>query len=149
MTMTGIVKFTMQLNNYSHVHILIATHTIKSSLFHCVSGCTIGICGCCNTGKSGLAWISWSCAEQIYWRNANGHCVTEVIIKNVIVMSNVACVDDPACNKPANYAIWGPCELFHVVSTGGHISIEFPIVKVVIHARGWGKSYKVLGKTTR
>ena len=29
-----------------------------------------------------LAWISRSCAEQIYWRNARGHCV---IIKYVIL----------------------------------------------------------------
>ena len=34
------------------------------------------------SGKSRLAWISRACAEQLYWRNARGHCV---IIKNVIL----------------------------------------------------------------
>ena len=24
--------------------------------------------------NSRLTWISWSCAEQIYWRNMRGHC---------------------------------------------------------------------------
>mgnify|MGYP002804065951 CR=1 FL=1 len=42
---------------------------------------TIGIRGCRNSGKSRLAWISRSCAEQTYWRNNRGHCVT---IKYVI-----------------------------------------------------------------
>ena len=34
------------------------------------------------SNKSRLAWISRSCAEQLYWRNARGPCV---IIKNVIL----------------------------------------------------------------
>mgnify|MGYP002803393871 CR=1 FL=1 len=52
---------------------------------------TIGIRGCRYLGKSRLAWISRSCAEQIYWRNARGHCV--------IMHFNVSCVDEPACNQ--------------------------------------------------
>ena len=50
MIATGNIKVTMQLNNYSHVHIQIATYTIKSGLFPCVSGKQQG------KKRSTLAW---------------------------------------------------------------------------------------------
>ena len=81
----------------------------------------IRIHGCRNSARS--------CAEQIYWRNACGHCVIIKYIISTCVLTLLAWMNLHVMSQQTTpTGIRGTREWFHVASTSSHISIKFPVV---------------------